>query len=283
MAGVMRLHGFDVGPNLMPAVEGVNRRGFWEHMDAFEIHERLLAALGRSSFDPRELPHHWRDHPAYAVAVRDVRALIAHDFSGSQRWLVKDARLCKLAPVWFDALRDLDLTPRVLLIVRDPIEVVSSMRALGWGPSPARSFLCWTQYMLDAERVTRGVLRACVTYDDLLTDWRSVMRRIGADLHMDLPNDEETAGRVDTFLDARERHYLERPDRPLDAGRVAPPLTRRLYESYRACGGDGWSRVAAVGSVYSLGEGMFGATVDELIVELSLAQWSLAERSQPTP
>ena len=41
LAGALHLHGFDLGPSLMEPSEGVNSKGFWEHLDVFAIHERL--------------------------------------------------------------------------------------------------------------------------------------------------------------------------------------------------------------------------------------------------
>jgi hypothetical protein len=46
LAGVLALSGAEPGPSLMPAVETVNPKGFWEHAEVISIHDEVLASLG---------------------------------------------------------------------------------------------------------------------------------------------------------------------------------------------------------------------------------------------
>ena len=280
LAGVLQRLGFDLGSTLMEAAQGVNDKGFFEHLDAFRIHERLLAALGRSRFDPREMPAGWQEHPAFRIAVDEVRALIERDFSHSTYWAVKDPRLCRLAPVWLAASSALGIEPRVILIVRHPLEVARSMQAQHWVVSAARSHLCWLQHMLEAERATRGLKRSLVVYDDLLSDWRGARARIGEDLDLEWP--EAVSGcdaDVDAFLDASERHFDVANLPASDAGPEIPQLAldviaacRDRDEKTRA-----WQRIAEIGESYALGAAAFGPCLDEAIVEASLAAFEIGQ------
>ncbi|HEY0229807.1 MAG TPA: sulfotransferase, partial [Dokdonella sp.] len=281
MAGLLHLLGFDSGPSLMPAVEGVNRKGFWEHVDVYRIHERLFAAFGRSIFDPREMPAGWREHPEFQSAVGEVRALIERDFAAAARWVVKDPRLCKFAPVWIEAFASLGIRTRVVMIARHPAEIARSTRAVGWSDSTARIHLCWLQYMFEAERTTRAALRSCVNYSDLLADWRTQIARIGQDLGIEWPAlEEERAGEIDLFLDARERHHVESAVLHADAEDTLPTLVADLHETFRDHAGDGdlWTRVATLGDIYRRGEAVFGPCLDQDIIDLTLTRLAMEQQ-----
>jgi len=281
MAGLLHLLGFDSGPSLMPAVEGVNRKGFWEHVEVYRIHERLFAAFGRSIFDPREMPAGWRDHPEFQAAVSEVRALIERDFRSAARWVVKDPRLCKFAPVWFEAFASLGIRARVVLIARHPAEIARSTRAVGWSDSTARVHLCWLQYMFEAEHATRGALRTCVNYSDLLTDWRAQIARIGNALGIEWATIEDArAAEIELFLDARERHHVESAAPYADAETTLPALVTDLHETFRDHAGDAdlWARVATLGDIYRRGEAVFGPCLDQDIIDLTLTRLAMEQQ-----
>lgn len=278
MSGLLHLLGFDHGPSLMPAAEGVNNKGFWEHSEAFAIHERLLAALGRSRFDPREMPLGWREHPAFGAAVDEVRALVLRDFREAPRWAVKDPRMCRLVPVWLEALASLGIRPRVILIGRHPAEVAHSMQAQGWISSSARAHLCWLQHMLEAELATRNVPRALVLYDDLLEDWRACVARLGDELELEwAPATPERDAAIEAFVDPRERRHVESSE-AVAVGREPPPLALELFAAWREMdAASAWRHIAEIGDVFRRGAAAFGPCLDEAIVEASLAHLEVGE------
>ena len=272
LAGVLHLSGFDLGPALMEPAEGVNDRGFFEHLDAFRIHERLLASLGRSRFDPREMPAGWREHPAFHIAVDEVRDLVRRDFGEARYWAVKDPRMCRVAPVWLEALASLDMAPRVILIVRHPTEVARSMQAQRWIASTARAHLCWLQHILETEEATRGVPRSLITYDALLADWRSERDRIGRDLDLEWPAlAADGAAAIDAFLDPRERRFHETEAVAAPGTTRVPALAAELFDAAISRDEHVWQRIADIGDTFRRGAAAFGPCLDEAIVEASLA------------
>ena len=272
LAGLLHLSGFDLGPALMEPAEGVNDRGFWEHLDAYRIHERLLASLGRSRFDPREMPAGWREHPAFHIAVDEVRDLVRRDFGEARYWAVKDPRMCRIAPVWLEALASLDIAPRVILIVRHPAEVARSMQAQRWIASTARAHLCWLQHILEAEEATRGVPRSLITYDALLADWRSERERISRDLELEWPAlVADGAAAIDAFLDPRERRFQETEAVVAPGTTRVPALAAELFDAAISRDEHVWQRIADIGDTFRRGAAAFGPCLDEAIVEASLA------------
>lgn len=278
LSGLLHLLGFEHGPSLMPAAEGVNNKGFWEHSEAFAIHERLFAALGRSRFDPREMPLGWRDHVAFGAAVDEVRALVLRDFREARLWAVKDPRMCRLVPVWLEALASLGIRPHVILVARHPAEVARSMQAQGWISSSARAHLCWLQHMLEAEQATRHMPRTLLRYEALLEDWRTAIARIGNELELEWrPASVQRDAAIDAFLDPRERRHVE-SDETVTIGREPPPLALELFDACREPDSESaWRRIAEIGDVYRRAAAAFGPCLDEAIVEASLAHLEVGE------
>ena len=126
--------------------------------------------------------------------------------AGASVAAVKDPRACRLVPLWLDVAARAGARPAALLVVRHPDEVAASLEKRG-GMSRARAHLLWTIHLLEAERDSRGIPRAFVSYDALLADWRSELERLGDVLPGFLPApDEDAATAIDAFLDASLRN-----------------------------------------------------------------------------
>src|SRR5580700_667524 len=67
LAGMLNFAGLDLGGNLTPGHKD-NPRGFFEHDEIWQIHDQLLRETGTSWRDIRQLPPHWRQHPAADLA-----------------------------------------------------------------------------------------------------------------------------------------------------------------------------------------------------------------------
>ena len=224
--------GVTLGANLMPAHPEFNAKGHWEHLDAAALNERLLAALDRTWQDERPLPAGWDESPAIAGYREDMTAFLHRTFSDSPLWGLKDPRLCRLLPLWLEALRETQTTPVFILALRHPAEVARSLAHRNGIPE-ARAYLLWLIYMLEAERASRGHPRAVVSYEALLADWRAALSPLNALLEIDLPMDTPAAKEhIDAFLSPALHHFSA-------ADRLAPntPLHELAEETYQALRG----------------------------------------------
>lgn len=204
LARVLSLLGGELPRTLMPA-QPDNPEGFWESLPISRANERWLRALDRDWSDPRPLPVDWRERLGFAGAVREAGAILEAEFPAASLWIVKDPRLCRLAPVWLEALAGLGVPAAALLCLRDPREVAASLARRNGLGLPSAS-LGWARYLLDAERHTRGLPRALVHFEALLGDWRGALGKALLPLGLaDLPGCPEAAATVDEFLDAGRR------------------------------------------------------------------------------
>ena len=236
MTRVLNLHGVALGDNLLdPAPD--NSRGFWEQRAVVELHERLLAGLDRKWKDPRPLPQGWQQTEAAARASVDIGAVI-DSFAGEAVFAVKDPRLCEFVELWLSILHKRGIQTAVVLVVRHPIEVAESIQMRdGW--SRDLSWLMWSRSTIDAWTTTSQVPRCVVSYDRLLEDWRPVMARVAAQLHLEWPvNSSKAASGVRDFLDMGERHHRSVEGSESDV----PRHLLDVYECLRRVElGDAWS------------------------------------------
>ena len=207
VTGALRLCGVELGTELMqPGPD--NPKGFWEHMGVVAIHDRLLAALGRSWNDPRPLPQGWLQGEAAARASAELEALLRAEFAGKPLWAVKDPRLCRLLPLWWPILQRMGVMPAALFVLRDPREVAASLGKRNEWPQ-GLSRLLWIEHLLDAQEATEGVARVVMPYEALLHDPQQALQERMQALGVDLPplgpaQRQALAG----FVSRGERHHV---------------------------------------------------------------------------
>jgi hypothetical protein len=123
------------------------------------------------------------------------------------------ALLAAPAGCWLLAAEN--ITPRVVLVIRNPLEIADS-RSRRDQFSIEKSLVLWMQYMLDAERNTRHLPRCFVTFESVLSEPRGTVERVFETVGLDVPNfsaaDPEA---LDKFLDHNMRHH-DVPDNDLD-------------------------------------------------------------------
>ncbi len=229
LSRVLNLAGAFLPERVKPAKLGINPKGFWEPEAVLDLDERMLASLGGAWDNPRfTLPS------AGALVddfVADVGEVLATEFERRPLIAFKDPRLCLLAPLWDRALRVHGYRPHYVVPVRDPLAVARSLHARG-GISVADGLALWADYMERVEAFTDGNADAVhIRYDELLHDWRGVVRRIAAIL--DVPLDvEANAAAIDAFLEADLRHQ-QGDDAELDR-LLAPAAATRVRALHAA-------------------------------------------------
>jgi len=241
--------------NTMAATEH-NPRGYFESQPIFELHEAILASAASPWDDLSSFPRAWFESKATEDWVERMTAIVRAEFGEAGLFAIKDPRICRLVPFWLRVLERVGAQPVCVLPVRNPLEVARSLR-IAQGTEETRGLALWLRHFLEAERETRGLPRAFVSYDDLLLDWRGVVQRVESELGISFPRRGARAeAEVDDFLSGRLRHQAARPEelraRPDAADWVAP-----VY---------GWAQRAAAG------ESPDPAVLDAVAAELGVAE-----------
>jgi hypothetical protein len=176
-----------------------NPKGHWESWEIARTHDAILARAGSSWDDPRAVE--FPDAKGREAAVGELRDLVARKFPRSPLFAIKDPRACRLASLWRETLESAGVSITVLIPLRHPSEVAASLAARNGFPMEMGLRL-WARHVVDAVRLTRGLPRTFVRYEDLLARGPDELERIGAALGIHWPVDAaERAARLRGFLE----------------------------------------------------------------------------------
>ena len=226
--GAIARLGVDFGERLArPAKD--NQKGFWEHLEIVELHDKLLASLGSSWDSDAPLPADWVSRDRSRETQAALAGIVERDFADQPLFGFKDPRISRLLPLWFTIFEQLKIEPCFVLMVRHPWEVAESLLRRN-GIVPSKALLLWLRYTLEAERATRGRSRAIVSYTQLLEDPPTILRKVWQNLNLaERPSSSFDEGLGD-FLEGSLRHHrLDDADRQSRA--VVPEIVLQTYEA----------------------------------------------------
>ncbi|WP_373355257.1 hypothetical protein [Pseudoroseicyclus sp. CXY001] len=209
-------------PQTLVGASPTNPAGHWESRRIVDLNARILETLGRHWHDWRALPEGWRARPEMAGFAEEAAALIAAEYGEAPLIVLKDPRICRLAPFWFDVLEGMGIAPLPLMLLRHPLEVGASLEERNRLPAQIGQ-LNWLAHVLDAEAATgEGTVRTRV-----LADYDSIVGGGGAEVLARMSEAfglvwPERADPADT-VDAHLRHQRADTGEPL-TGRAELPV-----------------------------------------------------------
>jgi hypothetical protein len=229
VTGVLTKLGADKPKHLMPA-NPQNERGFFESVPFMEFHDELLASAGTRWNDWRIFNPSWYSSPVAAQLRRQAIALFEKEFEGSALPILKDPRVCRFMPFWFDVLREMNATAHVVMPIRSPLDVAQSLK-VHHGLSLTYGLLMWLRHTIDAEWQSRSSLRSIFTWREFRGDWRSVCDRIAVETKLSWPRQSDRVGHeIDQFLTKDLVHH-ETDDAALAVHSAVHEWTLRTYEA----------------------------------------------------
>ncbi len=229
VAGSLSILGVELGGPLMSR-DGGNSRGYFEHLEIYRFHKRLLETLGVTWDDLRSPRLEPAGDPQFAERRAELAGLLRRHFAGAPLWAVKAPRTCWLVPLWAAALAELGCTPRYLIAIRHPDEVAASL-ARRDRFSRDKSDLLWADHYLAAEAATRGARRAFLSYTELLRAPEIELARVAEELGIEWPAGAgaAVAGELRQFLSGRLRHHVAPAAAIAPRGRLGAIVPRLWY------------------------------------------------------
>ncbi len=235
VAGALSILGVELGEPLMPPRDGENTRGYFEHLEIYDFHQRLLEALGVSWDDLRSPRLDPDGDPLFSELRAELTGLLRRHFAGAPLWAAKDPRACRFVPLWGAALDELGCTPRYLIAIRHPDEVAASLGRRDRF-SHDKSDLLWADHYLAAEAATRGSRRAFLSYAELLRAPETELTRVAEELRIEWPAGDAAVAsdELRSFLSKKLRHHVAAASNLAARGRldtIAPRLWQALDEA----------------------------------------------------
>ncbi|MCR9179640.1 MAG: hypothetical protein NXH71_05330 [Erythrobacteraceae bacterium] len=203
---VLNLLGCALSDNLLGAAEG-NESGHWEPLEVVALNDKILESAGSSHDDWGPLNADWRQSAIRAQMVSRASQIITDHTKIGPLFAIKDPRICRLADVWLEAATDAGVDPLVLLMLRNPVEVASSLEARdlmadGYGE------LLWLRHVLDAEFYSRDQKRIVCRYDELMSNWQALVEKITRGLGVSFPrNSPKVHAEISQFLTQAQRNH----------------------------------------------------------------------------
>jgi hypothetical protein len=175
------------------------------------------------------LPEGWQDTLPCQEAKSRLLSIFNAEFGNAEVSVLKDPRICRLLPLWFEVFDELGVTPFFIITARIPDEVAASLARRDAMPANKASLL-YLAYLLDAERYTRSCRRMVAEFSTLLNDCSSVLQKINLAFDSILPASfADNADAVNAFL-AVERTPFQAPNTLPDELTDGPSgMTRRLH------------------------------------------------------
>ena len=221
---VLNLAGLTLSRQVLPPTDA-NPVGYWESEHAYDLNQRFLRAANSA----------WNDWTPLKLAtsaprdelIRDAGKYIREEFAGINSFVLKDPRLCRVLPEWKMALGLNGFETRIVLALRNPIDVAASLEARD-GTSISLGHFLWLRYVLESERASRGSARVIVHYDDVMLHWRSVVHTVSEQLGLALQPSIEAAEAIDSFIDRNLRHHNS-SDEQIETDQTIHPWVKRVY------------------------------------------------------
>lgn len=210
LTGALGLCGGTLPNDLIPAGKD-NMKGFFESARIVEFHDKLLGAFGSRWDDPLPVSPALFDTAEAADASLELANLLGREFSVHVPLVIKDPRMCKLLPIWVEALDLLGWRSVAVLPLRHPLEVAASLQRRD-ALDEHHGLAMWMHHTLLAERATREMPRAFVLYDELLSDGPDTLEKIKEKLGIRGWSASNAADdQVSQFLSTDLRHHTFPP------------------------------------------------------------------------
>ncbi len=206
LSRTLNLLGCDL-PKILVSAAASNEQGHWESLRVCHLNDALLDSAGTNWHDFEAVNPDWFRSPKAGEYRQRAIETLKEEFGPSWFFVLKDPRINRIAGWWAETIEAAGVRPAILTTLRHPLEVADSLKKRD-GFDTARGVLLWLRNTLDAEAQTRGRVRAFLSYDALLSDWKAALDRASATLGVAWPKRQSAATpAIDEFLSDAHRHH----------------------------------------------------------------------------
>jgi hypothetical protein len=221
------------GDDLVPPSRK-NPKGYWESMSLVALNIRILEAIGSDFSCPAQLDPGWETDDRLDDVRREAPTAFRNAYPSSP-WVWKDPRTCLTLSFWRAVL---DVQPVVVLVNRNPLEIVASSSRTRGEERRIYMLAMWERYVRQALAQTQGLPVLVADYADVLSAPLEFCERVGRFLAgAGVVVEPPPEGEVLAFVDAGLRHSEFSPKDFLDADDVSE-AQRELFVTLETLKGE---------------------------------------------
>src|SRR6266550_304988 len=202
-----------------------NEAGYWEHAAFVDLNESVLNGAGVTWDQIESLPaaHSklWRQR----TFIEQARKLVS-TIGSDQQWGWKDPRNCLTLPFWLKILPSL----KVVVCLRNPLEVAISLQRLGAVPSNAAGLRLWKSYNARLMQDAPPSKRIITHYSEYFSSPLAEIRRLASFAGLASPDSTANAALNAVRADLRHSHFGDKELADFGADVELIDLYRRMCE-----------------------------------------------------
>jgi hypothetical protein len=206
LGGMLDILGISMGTELMSATDA-NKKGYFENQNIFNFHDKELFPLLNSSWDDiAKLQTNWHLNSKLDDLYEEAKNIILHDYKNDNIFAIKDPRISLLFPFWEKVLFELNIGIKVLISLREPMEIAHSLSKRD-GFQIEKSLFLWSKYLLFAEYYTRDFQRVFIDYHDVLKNtevFLKIIKKIFTDKEIQI--NSAIRNELNLFIDKDLQH-----------------------------------------------------------------------------
>ncbi|WP_018233511.1 sulfotransferase family protein [Thioalkalivibrio thiocyanodenitrificans] len=234
MTQLIHRAGFHVGRDVL-GPHACNLNGLWENEAVVAFNERLLSARGSMWCDPAPVSLEGALNPGSPerTALAD---LLSEQYPADRDVVLKDPRVCRLAPLYTGALEDLGYRVRIVVALRHPGESAESLYRRDGMPRGVGHAL-WVGHMLAALDATAGLDATVISYDELLHGGEVPVRNLASWLLDDRTPSADLIDALMACIDPSLYHSRSERQHGEGAGGAIQQLALHIHEGLVRRGG----------------------------------------------
>jgi hypothetical protein len=206
----------------------------WERREIVHCNDRILGLFNRTHeglFHDFALPVAWWADPRVVQIKREIVAFLKWRMGGGY-FGFKDLRTIRLMPMWHQIFSELNLSPKLVLCLRNPAQVARSLQARD-GLDPEIAEYRWLIHFVDFFRYAHSVDVCMIEYERWFSEPATNLGKLQR--FLDLQWQQSQAD-----LDLTLSGIINPAARCDDSGyrEASQPLVRSLYKLVRRAGED---------------------------------------------
>jgi hypothetical protein len=198
--------GVKFGDHLLPAIAGVNDKGFWEDFDIYHFNEKLLALVNQSWDSLELLDKEKIDWLHSSGFIEKAIELLNSKLNGEKIFAFKDPRISKLIGFWQKVFKKGNFQARYILCVRHPSGVASSLFKRDH-ISKEKGQLLWLTHNVNALYYLQNEQYTIVNFDNLMVNMEIELNKLFSFLGYPLKSDFYNFYKNE-YLDEKLYHHL---------------------------------------------------------------------------